>query len=160
MADREYLHQRHRQDRPGSIRQNLQGRQGLHSKQQTQVVYEVLCKITFVHVVVIIMSFQANQAHLHGAKGIIIYSDPADYAVDGESSQVYPRDWWLPPSGTQRGTILLGSGDPLTPGYPATGITCFLSMMNAWLHAILRTVLFLSIHAFILPFTFRTCIQT
>nr|XP_022329273.1 N-acetylated-alpha-linked acidic dipeptidase 2-like [Crassostrea virginica] len=63
---------------------------------------------------------KANQAHLHGAKGIIIYSDPADYAVDGETSQVYPRDWWLPPSGTQRGTILLGSGDPLTPGYPAT----------------------------------------
>ncbi|XP_061183780.1 N-acetylated-alpha-linked acidic dipeptidase 2-like [Saccostrea echinata] len=63
---------------------------------------------------------KVNQAYLHGAIGIIIYSDPADYAVDGENSQVYPHDWWLPDTGTQRGTIFLGQGDPLTPGYPAT----------------------------------------
>jgi hypothetical protein len=29
--------------------------------------------------------------------------------------------WWLPASGTQRGTIFLRSGDPLTPGSPAIG---------------------------------------
>lgn len=61
-------------------------------------------------------------ASTHGAIGIIIYSDPDDYAQgQTDSTQVYPHDWWLPASGTQRGTIFLGSGDPLTPGYPAIG---------------------------------------
>ncbi|XP_071164480.1 N-acetylated-alpha-linked acidic dipeptidase 2-like [Mytilus edulis] len=64
---------------------------------------------------------KANLAYVHGAIGIILYSDPADYAMgQTDSSQVYPHDWWLPASGAQRGTIFLGSGDPLTPGYPAT----------------------------------------
>lgn len=58
-------------------------------------------------------------AALHGASAIIIFSDPADYTLDGDTSRVYPNDWWLPPSGAQRGTTFLGSGDPLTPGYPA-----------------------------------------
>lgn len=65
---------------------------------------------------------------MHGATGIILYSDPADYAMgQTDSSQVYPHDWWLPASGAQRGTIFLGSGDPLTPGYPATGTDLFCS---------------------------------
>ncbi|XP_021351946.1 glutamate carboxypeptidase 2-like [Mizuhopecten yessoensis] len=67
--------------------------------------------------------FRGDKVHLatlHGAIGIIIYSDPADYTLDGSTSRVYPEDWWLPPSGTQRGTIYRGLGDPLTPGYPAT----------------------------------------
>ncbi|XP_060067563.1 putative N-acetylated-alpha-linked acidic dipeptidase [Ylistrum balloti] len=55
----------------------------------------------------------------HGAVGIIIFSDPADYTLDGDTSRVYPDDWWLPPTGAQRGTTYLGIGDPLTPGYPA-----------------------------------------
>ncbi|CAC5391337.1 NAALAD [Mytilus coruscus] len=64
---------------------------------------------------------KANLAYMHGAIGIILYSDPADYAMgQNDSSQVYPYDWWLPASGAQRGTIFKGSGDPLTPGYPAT----------------------------------------
>lgn len=64
--------------------------------------------------------FRGDKVHLaesHGAIGIIIFSDPADY-TGGDRNDVYPRDWWLPPSGTQRGTIS-GDGDPLTPGYPA-----------------------------------------
>ncbi|KAK6181051.1 hypothetical protein SNE40_008990 [Patella caerulea] len=56
-------------------------------------------------------------AQKHGVIGLIIYSDPADYAVPGEG--VYPDAWWLPGSGAQRGTIFTGQGDPLTPGYPA-----------------------------------------
>ncbi|OWF52174.1 putative N-acetylated-alpha-linked acidic dipeptidase [Mizuhopecten yessoensis] len=56
----------------------------------------------------------------HGAIGIIIFSDPADYTLDGDTSRVYPDDWWLPPTGAQRGTTYLRTGDPLTPGYPAT----------------------------------------
>ncbi|XP_071103216.1 N-acetylated-alpha-linked acidic dipeptidase 2-like [Haliotis cracherodii] len=58
-------------------------------------------------------------ATLHGASGVIIYSDPQDYAPDN-TTLPYPNSWWLPPSGTQRGTIDVGDGDPLTPGYPAT----------------------------------------
>ncbi|XP_046570395.1 putative N-acetylated-alpha-linked acidic dipeptidase [Haliotis rubra] len=58
-------------------------------------------------------------ASLHGASGVIIYSDPHDYAPDN-TTRPYPNSWWLPPSGTQRGTIDTGNGDPLTPGYPAT----------------------------------------
>ncbi|XP_052057708.1 N-acetylated-alpha-linked acidic dipeptidase 2-like [Mytilus californianus] len=64
---------------------------------------------------------KANLAYMHGAIGIILYTDPADYAIgQNDSSKVYPYDWWLPASGAQRGTIFKGSGDPLTPGYPAT----------------------------------------
>ena len=59
-------------------------------------------------------------AEAHGAIGIIIYSDPADY-TNGNTSQVYPYDWWLPPSGAQRGTVYVGDGDPETPGYPSIG---------------------------------------
>ncbi|CAC5396242.1 N-acetylated-alpha-linked acidic dipeptidase 2,Probable glutamate carboxypeptidase LAMP1,Glutamate carboxypeptidase 2 [Mytilus coruscus] len=64
---------------------------------------------------------KANLAYMHGAIGIILYSDQADYGMGkNDSSQVYPYDWWLPASGAKRGTIFLGSGDPLTPGYPPT----------------------------------------
>ena len=65
--------------------------------------------------------FQVHLAEMHGAIGIILFSDPADY-TGGDINQVYPRDWWLPPTGAQRGTVFIGDGDPLTPGYPAIGI--------------------------------------
>ncbi|XP_071816862.1 putative N-acetylated-alpha-linked acidic dipeptidase [Apostichopus japonicus] len=52
-----------------------------------------------------------------GAKGLILFSDPADYTVLGQP--VYPDGLYLPPTGSQRGSCLDGSGDPLTPGYPA-----------------------------------------
>lgn len=55
----------------------------------------------------------------HGAIGIIIYSDPADYSID-VNDPVYPDSWWLPGTGVQRGTVMVGKGDPLTPGYPST----------------------------------------
>ncbi|KAL3873958.1 hypothetical protein ACJMK2_037033 [Sinanodonta woodiana] len=57
-------------------------------------------------------------AERHGATGIIIFSDPADY-TDLNNSRVYDEDWWLPGSGAQRGTVYIGDGDPLTPDYPA-----------------------------------------
>lgn len=59
-------------------------------------------------------------AEERGAIGVILFSDPKDY-TDGDQTRVYPNDWYLPPSGTQRGTIYLGDGDPLTAGYPAIG---------------------------------------
>ena len=67
------------------------------------------------------MCFQVKNAQLAGAKGVILYSDPADYFAPGVKS--YPDGWNLPGGGVQRGNILNlnGAGDPLTPGYPANG---------------------------------------
>ncbi|XP_071080752.1 glutamate carboxypeptidase 2-like [Haliotis cracherodii] len=62
---------------------------------------------------------KAKAAQKHGAIGLIIYSDPADYARGGNSSDVYPHSWWLPPTGAQRGTLFVSDGDPETPGYPS-----------------------------------------
>ncbi|KAH3853003.1 N-acetylated-alpha-linked acidic dipeptidase 2-like [Dreissena polymorpha] len=52
------------------------------------------------------------------ATGVILFSDPADI-TNGDTSDVYPHSWWLPATGTQRGTLLLGDGDPLSADYPA-----------------------------------------
>ncbi|XP_044114273.1 putative N-acetylated-alpha-linked acidic dipeptidase isoform X2 [Neovison vison] len=62
---------------------------------------------------------KVKNAQLAGAKGVILYSDPADYFAPGVKS--YPNGWNLPGRGVQRGNILNlnGAGDPLTPGYPA-----------------------------------------
>ncbi|XP_075402552.1 glutamate carboxypeptidase 2 isoform X2 [Tenrec ecaudatus] len=62
---------------------------------------------------------KVKNAQLAGAKGIILYSDPADYCAPGV--EPYPDGWNLPGDGVQRGNILNlnGAGDPLTPGYPA-----------------------------------------
>lgn len=64
---------------------------------------------------------------LAGAKGIVLYSDPADYSADGVKP--YPEGWNLPGGGAQRGNVLNlnGAGDPLTPGYPAKGAQIHLS---------------------------------
>ncbi|PIK52126.1 putative N-acetylated-alpha-linked acidic dipeptidase 2 isoform X1 [Apostichopus japonicus] len=63
---------------------------------------------------------KAKQAHLYGAIGLILYSDPADYAIYGVD-QVYPDTVFLPSTGVQRGNIITEQGDPLTQGYPAKG---------------------------------------
>uniref|UniRef100_A0A4W6F8W1 Aminopeptidase NAALADL1 n=1 Tax=Lates calcarifer TaxID=8187 RepID=A0A4W6F8W1_LATCA len=62
---------------------------------------------------------KVKNAILAGAKGIIMFSDPADYWAAGV--QPYPDGWNLPGGGAQRGNVLNlnGAGDPLTPGYPA-----------------------------------------
>lgn len=52
-----------------------------------------------------------------GAKALIIYSDPQQYAV--EQDKTYPDGPWLPADGTQRGTLWTGEGDPATPGLPS-----------------------------------------
>ncbi|CAF1329620.1 unnamed protein product [Adineta ricciae] len=62
-----------------------------------------------------------KHAQQFGAAGAILYNDPADYAPLGTSpDQVYDKKWYMPPSGTQRGSTFYGNGDPLTPNYPAT----------------------------------------
>ncbi|XP_041468026.1 N-acetylated-alpha-linked acidic dipeptidase 2-like [Lytechinus variegatus] len=67
--------------------------------------------------------FRGNKvlsAQAAGAIGIILYSDPADYAID-DNVAVYPDGWWLPDTGAQRGNTFVSDakGDPITPGYPA-----------------------------------------
>jgi Peptidase family M28/Transferrin receptor-like dimerisation domain/PA domain len=63
---------------------------------------------------------KTNLAAEHGAKGVILYSDPAD---DGKTrGTVYPHGPWRAPDGIQRGSVQQlwkYSGDPLTPGRPA-----------------------------------------
>lgn len=64
---------------------------------------------------------KTHQAYLNGAKGVIIYSDPADDGVN--KGPVYPAGPWRAPDGIQRGSIgqiWNYTGDPLTPGRPAT----------------------------------------
>ncbi|KAK1785810.1 hypothetical protein P4O66_003187 [Electrophorus voltai] len=66
---------------------------------------------------------KVKNAMLAGAKGIVLYSDPADYSAVGV--EPYPAGWNLPGGGAQRGNVLNlnGAGDPLTPGYPAKEYT-------------------------------------
>uniref|UniRef100_A0A8B9PP41 Glutamate carboxypeptidase 2 n=1 Tax=Apteryx owenii TaxID=8824 RepID=A0A8B9PP41_APTOW len=66
---------------------------------------------------------KVKNAELAGAKGVILYSDPADYCAPGVNP--YPTGWNLPGGGAQRGNVLNlnGAGDPLTPGYPAKEYT-------------------------------------
>lgn len=75
-------------------------------------------KIAFARYGKIFRGDKVRQAEIRGAIGVILFSDPED-VTDGDINQVYPKDWWLPPSGTQRGTVYVGDGDPLTAGYPA-----------------------------------------
>ncbi|XP_069829001.1 putative N-acetylated-alpha-linked acidic dipeptidase [Dendropsophus ebraccatus] len=66
---------------------------------------------------------KVRNAEKAGARGIILYSDPADYCAPGV--EPYPNGWNLPGGGAQRGNVLNlnGAGDPLTPGYPAKEAT-------------------------------------
>ncbi|MQA88318.1 MAG: M28 family peptidase [Streptosporangiales bacterium] len=64
---------------------------------------------------------KSKVAEEHGARGVIIYSDPED---DGYvQGKVYPDGPWRPANSIQRGSIQYifnYPGDPLTPGGPAT----------------------------------------
>lgn len=76
-------------------------------------------KIAFARYGKIYRGDKVHFAELRGAIAVILFSDPED-VTDGDINQVYPKDWWLPPSGTQRGTLYIGDGDPLTADYPST----------------------------------------
>lgn len=60
------------------------------------------------------------------ASGLILYTDPADFNINGFNN-TYPHSWWLPPEGVQRGTVG-ADGDYLTPLYPATDYAYRLSL--------------------------------
>ncbi|GAA3001163.1 transferrin receptor-like dimerization domain-containing protein [Actinokineospora diospyrosa] len=63
---------------------------------------------------------KSKVAQEHGAKGVIIYSDPLD---DGfVKGPVYPQGPWRPADSIQRGSVqyvFQYPGDPLTPGEPS-----------------------------------------
>uniref|UniRef100_A0A673BUD0 Glutamate carboxypeptidase 2 n=1 Tax=Sphaeramia orbicularis TaxID=375764 RepID=A0A673BUD0_9TELE len=90
---------------------------------QRQMEIDVTGKIVIVRYGKIFRGNKVKNAMLAGAKGIIMFSDPADYCADGV--QPYPDGWNLPGGGAQRGNVLNlnGAGDPLTPGYPAKEYT-------------------------------------
>ena len=60
---------------------------------------------------------QAHQAQMFGCKGLLIYSDPLDYAPEGV--KVYPDGPALPEYGVQRGSLLMRNGDVLSPNIPS-----------------------------------------
>ncbi|KAM4627920.1 N-acetylated-alpha-linked acidic dipeptidase 2 isoform 1-T1 [Polymixia lowei] len=88
-----------------------------------QMDINVTGKIVIVRYGRIFRGNKVKNAMLAGAKGIIMFSDPADYWAPGV--QPYPDGWNLPEGGAQRGNVLNlnGAGDPLTPGYPAKEYT-------------------------------------
>ncbi|XP_071818630.1 N-acetylated-alpha-linked acidic dipeptidase 2-like isoform X2 [Apostichopus japonicus] len=65
-------------------------------------------------------STKVVNAQSYGASALLIYSDPADYSVNASLGLPYPNGPFLPPTAVQRGSIFVGVGDPLTPGYPST----------------------------------------
>ncbi|XP_008423715.1 N-acetylated-alpha-linked acidic dipeptidase 2 [Poecilia reticulata] len=80
-------------------------------------------KIVIVRYGKIFRGNKVKNAMSAGAKGVIMFSDPADYWAAGVKP--YPDGWNLPGGGAQRGNVLNlnGAGDPLTPGYPAKEYT-------------------------------------
>uniref|UniRef100_A0A3P8WVW2 Aminopeptidase NAALADL1 n=1 Tax=Cynoglossus semilaevis TaxID=244447 RepID=A0A3P8WVW2_CYNSE len=90
---------------------------------QREMGINVTGKIVIVRYGRIFRGNKVKNAMSAGAKGIIMFSDPADYWAAGV--QPYPDGWNLPGGGAQRGNVLSlnGAGDPLTPGYPAKEYT-------------------------------------
>ena len=68
----------------------------------------------------VFLYFQAMLAQQYGCRGLIIYSDPADYAPKG-GPPTFPNGWSLPDTGIQRGTLNTLEGDVLTPNLPGIG---------------------------------------
>ena len=60
-----------------------------------------------------------SAAARYGAKGLVVYPDPFLETAEGEG--VFPDTRWLPGSAVRRFSVLQRMGDPLTPGYAATG---------------------------------------
>jgi len=66
---------------------------------------------------------QVTLGERSGCVGMILYTDPSDYAQAGVHD-VYPDAWWMPGTGVQRGTVKEshdGVGDPTTPYYSSVG---------------------------------------
>lgn len=58
-------------------------------------------------------------AEKFGVKGVLLFDDPQRSAPAKSTDKKYPDGWLLPGDGTQRGTVFIKDGDPLTPMYPS-----------------------------------------
>ncbi|KAJ2722880.1 Vacuolar protein sorting-associated protein 70 [Coemansia sp. Benny D115] len=78
-------------------------------------------KVVLVRYGYVFRGIKVQAAEMHGARGILIYSDPAD---DGYGKgAAYPDGPWRAESSIQRGSVMrlqVYPGDPLTPGYAST----------------------------------------
>lgn len=54
-----------------------------------------------------------------GAIAALLYSDPEQFGGNGTEGY-FPDSKWMPLSAVQRGTVMHGNGDPLTPGFAST----------------------------------------
>jgi len=81
---------------------------------------EVRDRIILVRYGKLFRGLKVREAQKRGARGVLIYSDPAD---DGYArGDVYPNGPFRPPSAIQRGSVQFlsfGPGDPTTPGFPS-----------------------------------------
>lgn len=81
---------------------------------------EVRDRIVLVRYGKLFRGLKVREAQKRGARGVLIYSDPAD---DGFArGDVYPAGPYRPASAIQRGSVQflsLGPGDPTTPGRPS-----------------------------------------
>ena len=77
-------------------------------------------------------SFRANKAlnaQKYGAIGLILYDDPLRSSPKQAKDDIYPYGQFLPENGTQRGTLYLHDGDPLTPNYPSNSICLYYGLI-------------------------------
>ena len=67
-----------------------------------------------------LFSLQIQNAEQHGAAGVLLYTDPHEFAPDGPNN-TFPHSFWLPDTGIQRGGAIYRGipGDPKTPGLPS-----------------------------------------
>ena len=79
-----------------------------------------VCEKACAYNLLVSLCFQALLAQQYGCRGLIIFSDPADYAPEG-GPPPFPHGWSLPDTGIQRGTLKIIEGDVLTPDLPAIG---------------------------------------
>ena len=64
---------------------------------------------------------QVVNAQKWNARGLLLYVDPADYASQDTIKNLSEIIDWYPSSEVESGGLSVNRGDPLTPGYPATG---------------------------------------
>jgi hypothetical protein len=63
---------------------------------------------------------KAKNAEVNNCKALVLFSDPADVAAEGQNeSDVYPNTIFLPDTGIQRGSLAILDGDPETPRWPS-----------------------------------------
>ncbi|XP_035676609.1 N-acetylated-alpha-linked acidic dipeptidase 2-like [Branchiostoma floridae] len=92
-----------------------------YERLRDQLGIDVTGKVVIARYGKIFRGEKAKYSQEFGAAGLILYTDPEDTVGSGGEADMYPRGWYLPGSGVQRGNILnsAGAGEPLTPGYPA-----------------------------------------